>query len=242
MRRLSIMLGAVTVPFLLFLIWLFPSADSSASTVSKAGEHFVTLVNRNGGQVSMKSEWLTRGGPIVIAGLACIPLAAAATTDPRRGVHRGRRPHVVILVLIVPWFFTPFADVMSISQGRRFAFYLPFAFALTGGALVLARFRWFAVAGALLLGGVAPPSLAGRLQATCSRIPGPAGSPGSPPRVRSSSSALALRQTLNLRYGDSWALAIVIAFVLPAAVVGHPRHEDSTGPSRTGSTTTSSPP
>ena len=49
------MLGAVTVPFLLFLIWLFPSADSSASTVSKAGEHFVSLVNMDGGLVSMKA-------------------------------------------------------------------------------------------------------------------------------------------------------------------------------------------
>ena len=97
LRRLAVMLGAVTVPFLLFLVWLFPAADSSASTVSKAGEHFVSLVNMNGSLVSMKADWLTRGGPIVDRGARVHPDRRGRRPDPCGGVHRGhvrgRDPH-----------------------------------------------------------------------------------------------------------------------------------------------------
>ena len=167
LRRLAVMLGAVTVPFLLFLVWLFPAADSSASTVSKAGEHFVSLVNMDGSLVSMKADWLTR----------------AARSSSRRSVHPDRccrRPDsvpaafiagtsaAVILISIVPYFFTPFAHVMSISQGRRFAFYLPFAFALTAAPssspASLVRSRRRASRGAL-----APPRLARGLQVHAAR-------------------------------------------------------------------------
>ena len=217
-RRLGLMLGAVTVPFLLFLVWLFPAADSSASTVSRAGEHFVTIVNMNGGQVSMRADWLTRGGPIAIAALVCIPLAAAATRTRAAAFVAGTSA-VVILILIVPYFFTPFAHVMSISQGRRFLFYLPFAFALTGGALILARFRWFAVAGALLLGAWLHHVWPGDFKYML-RDPGP----GWLAWVAAAGAlvviGLGATKKLNLRYGNGWALAIVIAFVLPAAVVG----------------------
>src|SRR6185503_213600 len=218
LRRLGLMLGAVTVPFLLFLVWLFPAADSSASTVSRASEHFVTIVNMNGGQVSMRADWLTRGGPIAIAALVCIPLAAAATRTRAAAFVAGTSA-VVILILIVPYFFTPFAHVMSISQGRRFLFYLPFAFALTGGALILARFRWFAVAGALLLGAWLHQVWPGDFKYML-RDPGP----GWLAWVAAAGAlvviGLGATKKLNLRYGNGWALAIVIAFVLPAAVVG----------------------
>jgi hypothetical protein len=218
LRRLGVMLGAVTVPFLLFLIWLFPAADSSASTISRAGEHFDTIVNMDGDLVSMKADWLTRGGPIIIAALACIPLAAAATRTRAAAFVAGASA-AVILILIVPYFFTPFADVMSISQGRRFLFYLPFAFALTGGALILARFRWFAVAAALLLGAWLHHVWPGDFKYML-REPGP----GWLAWVAAAGALIAIglgaTKKVNLRYGNGWALAIVIAFVLPAAVVG----------------------
>src|SRR6185295_1447607 len=83
--------------------------------------------------VSMRADWLTRGGPIAIAALVCIPLAAAATRTRAAAFVAGTSA-VVILILIVPYFFTPFAHVMSISQGRRFLFYLPVAGALLLGA------------------------------------------------------------------------------------------------------------
>ena len=218
LRRLAVMLGAVTVPFLLFLIWLFPAADSSASTVSRAGEHFVSLVNMNGSLVSMKADWLTRGGPIVIAALVCIPIAAAAGRTRAAAFIAGTSA-AVILILIVPYFFTPFAHVISISQGRRFAFYLPFAFALTGGALVLARFRWFAVAGALLAGAWLHHVLPGDFKYML-RDPGPGWLAWIAAAGALVAIGLAATRKVNVRYGNGWSLAIVIAFVLPTAAVG----------------------
>jgi hypothetical protein len=218
LRRLAVMLGAVTVPFLLFLVWLFPAADSSASTISRAGEHFVSLVNMDGSLVSMKADWLTRGGPIVIAALACVPIAAAAGRTRAAAFIAGTSA-VVILILIVPYFFTPFAHVMSISQGRRLAFYLPFAFALTGGALILARFRWFAVAGALLAGAWLHHVLPGDFKYML-RDPGPGWLAWVAAAGALVAIGLAATRKVNVRYGDAWSLAIVIAFVLPTAAVG----------------------
>jgi hypothetical protein len=217
-RRMGVSFAAVTVPFLLFLIWLYPAADSSASTIARAGEHFNTLLNMNGDLVNMKSEWLTRGGPIAIAALLCVPLASAATRT-RAAVFIASASVVVILTLLVPWLFTPFAHVMSISQGRRLLFYLPFASALTGGALMLARFRYFAVAGALALGALLYEVWPGDFKYML-RDPGP----GWVAWVAAAGALVVLglgaAGKLNLRYGDGWALPIVIAFVLPVAVVG----------------------
>ena len=39
----------------------------------------------------------------------------------------------VFAITLVPWLFTPFSDVVSLSQARRLAGFLPFAFALAGG-------------------------------------------------------------------------------------------------------------
>ena len=45
----------------------------------------------------------------------------------------------MFVVCLVPWVFTPFSDVVSLSQSRRLAGFLPLAFALAGGMGVLAR-------------------------------------------------------------------------------------------------------
>jgi hypothetical protein len=108
---------------------------------------------------------------------------------------------------------------MSISQGRRFAFYLPFAFALTGGALVLARFRWFAVAGALLAGAWLHHVLPGDFKYML-RDPGPGWLAWVAAAGALVAIGLAATRKVNVRYGNGWSLAIVIAFVLPTAVVG----------------------
>ena len=217
-RRLATMVGALTVPFLLFLVWLYPTADSAAATVSRGSDHFGTLVNTSGDLVSMKPEWVARGGPAAIAALLLVPLASAATRT-RAGAFIAGTSAVVILILIVPWFFTPFAEVVSVSQGRRFLFYLPWAFALTGGALVLARFRWFAVAGALVLGVLLQEIWPGERGYKLVH-PGPgwlAWFAGVGALVVLAVGAV---RRLDVRYGNWWALPIVVTFVLPLAVTG----------------------
>jgi hypothetical protein len=218
LRRLAVMLGAVTIPFFLFLLWLFPIADSASSTIARGAGHFVTLVDTHGDLVNMKAEWLTRGGPAVIAALLLVPLASAAART-RAAAFIGGTSALVILLLITPWFFTPFAEVVSISQGRRLVFYLPFAFALTGGALILARFRYVAVAGAFVAGAILHLRWPGDFGYTLTE-PGP----GWVAWLSAVGAVVVLAAgaagKLNLRYLNGWALPIVIAFLLPLAATG----------------------
>jgi hypothetical protein len=218
LRRLGFTLAALVLPFLLFLVWLYPIANSSASNISDASGHFGTLVGKTGGLVYMEPDWLTRGGPAAIAALLLLPLASAATRT-RAAAFIAGGSLVVILTLIVPFFFTPFADVVSISQGRRFLFYLPWAFALAGGALVLARLRYFGVAGALAAGVLLHLKWPGDFQYHLER-PGP----GWLAWVAAAGALFVLvagaLKKVNLTYGNGWALPILIAGVLPIAVAG----------------------
>ena len=60
----------------------------------------------------------------------------------------------MFVVCLVPWLFTPFSDVVSLSQSRRLAGFLPLAFALAGGIGVLARLIGVAVAPLALAAGI----------------------------------------------------------------------------------------
>ena len=73
-----------------------------------------------------------------IAGLVLVPLALLAARRPRRGVLGATL--TALLVLLVPFVFPRFVDAVSLSQARRLAEFIPFAFALASGAAILARF------------------------------------------------------------------------------------------------------
>jgi hypothetical protein len=62
---------------------------------------------------------------------------------------------VVLAVELVPWIFPRFADAVSLSQARRAVGFVPYAFALTGGAAVLACLTRFAVLPIALVAGIA---------------------------------------------------------------------------------------
>jgi hypothetical protein len=218
LRRLGIVLGAVTVPFLLFLSWLYPIADANASTVARARTHFQSLVDSSGDLVNMKAGWATRGGAVALAALVCVPLASAAARS-RAAAFIAATSATVILILIVPWFFTPFADVMSISQGRRFLFYLPWAFALMGGALVLSRLRYFGVALALAAGLVLNQAWPGDFNYHL-RAPGPGWLAWFAAGGALLALAIGAAAKLDFRYREWWAALIVAGLVLPVAVTG----------------------
>jgi hypothetical protein len=59
------------------------------------------------------------------------------------------------VVTLVPWVFTPFSDAVSLSQARRLAAFLPFAFAFAGGLAVLARLVGPLLIPAALVAGIA---------------------------------------------------------------------------------------
>jgi hypothetical protein len=61
----------------------------------------------------------------------------------------------VFAVMLIPFLFTSLADLVSISQARRAAGFLPFAFAFAGGLGVLARLVGPLVVPGALVAGVA---------------------------------------------------------------------------------------
>jgi hypothetical protein len=79
-----------------------------------------------------------RSGAVAVAGLALIPLAALAAR--RRWSAFVLAGSVAILALeLVPTLFVHFSELVSLSQSRRAAGFIPFAFAFAGGLALLAR-------------------------------------------------------------------------------------------------------
>ena len=87
---------------------------------------------------SVTPELFSRTGAIAVAALLLIPLAGLAASR-RWAAYVVGGSLAVFVVCLVPWLFTPFSDIVSLSQSRRLAGYVPLTFALAGGMGVLAR-------------------------------------------------------------------------------------------------------
>jgi hypothetical protein len=85
----------------------------------------------------LRPEVFARGGAIAVAALAAVPLAVFAARRRWAAFVLGGSL-VVLAVELIPWLFPRFADAVSLSQARRGAGFLPYAFALAGGAAVVA--------------------------------------------------------------------------------------------------------
>ena len=138
-------LAAVVLPAAAVALWLRPiaresaSVDPSADEVQRAIQHYGAQLDVfSDGSYRLAPEVLGRSGAIAVAALFAVPLAVLA--GRRRWAAFVLGGFVTVLVLmLVPDVFTWFADAVSISQARRAAGFVPFAFALAGGASVLAR-------------------------------------------------------------------------------------------------------
>jgi hypothetical protein len=75
---------------------------------------------------------------VAVLALLAVPLALLAARRRWAAFVLGGSLAVLALMLI-PQLFTHFADAVSISQARRAVGFVPFAFAVAGGAAVLAR-------------------------------------------------------------------------------------------------------
>jgi len=141
----TLALGALGVPAALFLLWLRPIVDDTRS-VSPDSTELHRAFEQYGGQLVVRSdtsynlapEVFTRSGAVAIAALLMIPLAGFAARR-RWAAYVAGGSLAVFAVMLVPFLFTSLADVVSISQARRAAGFLPFAFAFAGGMGVLSR-------------------------------------------------------------------------------------------------------
>ncbi len=141
----SLALGALVAPAALFMLWLRPIVNDTRS-VSPDADEVQRAFDQYGGQLVVHSdtsynlapEVFTRAGAVAVAALLMIPLAGFAS-QRRWAAYVVGGSLAVFAVMLVPFIFTSLADLVSISQARRAAGFLPFAFAFAGGMAVLAR-------------------------------------------------------------------------------------------------------
>ncbi len=145
LRSGALALAALVVPAALFLLWLRPivndtrSVSPDADELRRAFEQYRgQLVVHSDTSYNLAPEVFTRAGAVAIAALLFIPLAGLAARR-RWAAYVVGGSLAVFAVMLLPILFTSLADLVSISQARRAAGFLPFAFAFAGGFGVLAR-------------------------------------------------------------------------------------------------------
>ena len=142
-REGALAIAALVFPAGLFLALLVPVVRSTESVSPDAQERaraFKQYAGQLDGSVdhfSLAPQVFGRSGAVAVAALLLIPLTAFASRR-RWAAYVVGGSLAIFAITLLPWLFTPFADVVSVSQARRLAGFLPFAFALAGGIGVLA--------------------------------------------------------------------------------------------------------
>jgi hypothetical protein len=138
--------ATLLVPIGLAFAWIAPIVGETASHSPGSAELRRSLVKyapelrvHSVHSYALRPEVFARGGAVAIAALVLVPLAVFAARRRWAAFVLGGSL-VVLGVELVPWLFPHFADAVSLSQARRAAGFVPFAFALAGGAAVLTCF------------------------------------------------------------------------------------------------------
>ena len=153
--------AALVVPAGLYLAWLVPIVRETRS-VSPAVDEIGRALRQYEGQIDVFSESsyrlapevFGRSGAVAVAALLCVPLTGLAL-QRRWAAYVLGGALAVLVVMLVPTLFVPFSDAVSLSQSRRAAGFLPFAFAFAGGLVVLARLLRLALLPVALTAGIA---------------------------------------------------------------------------------------
>lgn len=157
LTRTALALGTIAAPFGLLLLLLLPVIrTTSGFTPASGARHeqlsvYGGLVTKIGPWYAMSPDAISRGGPLIVAGLLAVPLTVFATRRVWAALVVGG-VLAILAVLLVPPVFTAFSDAFSLSQARRLPQFLPLPFAIVGGCFVLSRFRAAGVVLAAALG------------------------------------------------------------------------------------------
>jgi hypothetical protein len=160
-KPIAAALAALVIPSAAFLAALLPVVRATASVAPDEGE-LERAFRRYEGQLDVFSDTsfrlapdvLGRSGSVAVAALLCIPLAGLALRRRWAAYVLGGSLAVLVLML-VPLLFVPFSELVSLSQARRASGFLPFAFAFSGGIVVLTWFLRFLVLPLALAAGIA---------------------------------------------------------------------------------------
>jgi hypothetical protein len=150
---------AFAVPMALVFVWLQPivretlAVDPGPKALAASLDHYHgDLVVHSLSSYALKPEVVARTGSVAVAALVLVPVALLARRR-RWGAFVLGGTVAVLALELWPAAFTHFSDAVSLSQSRRAAGFVPFAFAFAGGAIVLARLsRPLALAAALAFG------------------------------------------------------------------------------------------
>jgi hypothetical protein len=224
LTRAALAVGVLLASFGLFLILLLPVASESlgvspsATTRADEIEHYGNAFTTLRDWVGLSPGYVARLGPLVVAGLLAFPLAAFAARRLWAALVLGGSL-VLLAVVLVPPLFTALADAFSISQGRRLPQFLPVAFALAGGSIVLSRLKALGV-GIAAAGGIALVLLYPGESSYRSELGGPGWAIWL--AVAGGLAALAVGILLQPRGPNPslWAVAATLAFVVPVAATG----------------------
>jgi hypothetical protein len=146
---------AFGAPVLLVFAWLLPivretrsHSPSTSELVRGLKQYRTDLVVHSLSSYHLAPGVVARTGAIAVAALVLVPLAAFAARRRWSAFVLGGTV-LVLAVELLPFLFPHFSDLVSLSQSRRAAGFVPFAFALVGGAAVLARLAgvWLLPAG-----------------------------------------------------------------------------------------------
>jgi hypothetical protein len=146
-------IASLGIPAAAVFVWLAPIVEDTAGHTPSAAEvaralqrYALELDVESLDRYSLAPEVFGRRGSVAVAALIAIPFAAfAARTRWAAYVLGGSLP--LLLLMSSDLLFPQFADLVSLSQARRAAGFLPLAVAFAGGCAILAG----------LLRGAAPP-------------------------------------------------------------------------------------
>jgi hypothetical protein len=139
---------AAAIPVGAVLLWLRPIVDqtnthdpSAATRANDLVQYKDQLVISSPTHFRLAPEVFGRSGAVAVAALLVLPLCAAGVRE-RWGRFVLGGALIVLCLLEVPWLFVHFSNAVSLSQSRRAAGFVPFAFAFAAGAALLARRTW----------------------------------------------------------------------------------------------------
>ena len=158
--RVGAALGAVGIPTVAVSLALLPIAQATVSHEPSAVElrrslgHYRDQLVVHGSSYHLAPGVFARSGAVAVAGLVLVPLAVLAWRRMWAALVLGGSI-AVLAVMLVPFLFEHLSDALSLSQSRRAAGFVPFAFAFAGGISVLSfLIGIFVLPVALLAGAV----------------------------------------------------------------------------------------
>ena len=223
--RIAAALPAVLLPAGLYALWLKPIVDETVSHRPDAAErrraiaHYAGQIDVWHGLLRLAPETISRGGAIAVAGLIAIPAAALAGTRRWAAYVLGASLTVLTIVL-VPWTFDYFTDVVSVSQARRLAIFLPIPFAVAGAASLLGRYRLAGCLAAFGSGGLLQLAYPGEFSYFLV-----VGGPPWPVWLALAGAGVGLVAAAIVRRGVAegapiWTAAVALSLVAPVALAG----------------------